>query len=231
MKYSGTIRAVVALASLVAAQLGAAETNKVLFLGNSITRHGPKPDIGWTGNFDMAATAEEKDFVHLVTAGLAKKWGAAPEVMVRNLAELERQYATYDVQEKLKEPAAFRADLIIVAIGENVPPFKDEDAQQQFAAKLREVLKHLKGERHPVLLVRSCFWPSTSKDKILREVCQETGGVFVDIGTIGKVEANYARSERTIAHAGVGSHPGDQGMKAIADAILAAISQQGKGSP
>ena len=33
------------------------------------------------------------------------------------------------------------------------------------------------------------------------------------------------RSERQIAHAGVGGHPGDRGMKAIADAIVGAIRE------
>jgi len=64
--------------------------SKVLFLGNSITKHGPKADIDWTGNWGMAASAETKDFVHLVTAALAAKSGEAPEVMVKNIADYER---------------------------------------------------------------------------------------------------------------------------------------------
>ena len=56
---------------------------KVLFLGNSITKHGPKADIDWSGNWGMAASAEAKDYVHLVTKALTDKAGAAPEVLVK----------------------------------------------------------------------------------------------------------------------------------------------------
>jgi hypothetical protein len=90
---------------------------KVLFLGNSITKHGPKGDIDWTGNWGMAASAESKDYVHLVTKALAEKQGAAPEVLVKNIADFEREYADYDIATKLKEVVDFQADLIILAIG------------------------------------------------------------------------------------------------------------------
>ena len=42
-------------------------TKRILVVGNSITRHGPNAEIGW-GNRDwgMAASAPEKDFVHLL---------------------------------------------------------------------------------------------------------------------------------------------------------------------
>lgn len=214
--------------AVLAAQLCGAQTHKVLFLGNSITKHGPKPDIGWTNNFGMAASAEEKDFVHLVTAGLAKKWGAAPETMVRSLVDFERGYAAYDATEKLKEPVAFGADLIVIAIGENVPGFKSDADKQQFAGKFLAVLTELAGNRHPAIFVRSCFWANATKDQILKQACQKIGGVFVDISPLAKDETNYARSERKIAHAGVANHPGDKGMKALADAILGAIDNPTK---
>ena len=39
--------------------IGRLPAGKVLFLGNSITLHAPKPDIGWTGNWGMAVSAED----------------------------------------------------------------------------------------------------------------------------------------------------------------------------
>lgn len=204
--------------------------HKVLFLGNSITRHSPAPAIGWTGNWGMAASIEEKDYVHLVTASLAKTTGSKPEIMVKNIADFERQYAKYDVAGKMKEPFAFEADLVILAIGENVPGLSSDEAKRQFEDSLTKLLQGLKANRQPMIVVRSCFWANQAKDQILKEVCRKAGGIFVDIGALGKVESNYARSERVFEHKGVAAHPGDQGMQAIARAIVDAVNnQQGKG--
>jgi hypothetical protein len=39
---------------------------KVLILGNSITWHPPGPDINWFGNWGMAASAADRDFLSLL---------------------------------------------------------------------------------------------------------------------------------------------------------------------
>ncbi|MCX6910622.1 MAG: right-handed parallel beta-helix repeat-containing protein, partial [Verrucomicrobia bacterium] len=201
-------------------------TIKLLFLGNSITRHGPKKDIGWSGNWGMAASAEEKDFVHLVARALGKTAGAAPELMIKNISEFERQYATFEAEAKLKDAFGFGADIIVVAIGENVPSLNSDEAKVQFAASLRKLLRGLKADKHPAFVVRSCFWPNQAKDQVLKQVCQEVGGSFVNIEQLSKDESNYARSERKFSHAGVAAHPGDKGMQAIGNAILRAINNQ-----
>lgn len=196
---------------------------KVLILGNSITRHGPSSKIGWTTDWGMAASAREKDFVHLVTSSLAKTTGTSPKVMIRNIAGFERQNGTYDPDAKLKDVIEFGADLIIVAIGENVPRLDSDKSKAQFAKSFRKLLTCLKSENNPTLIVRSCFWANQAKDEILRQGCGDAGGIFVDISKLGKDESNYARSEREFQHQGVAAHPGDRGMQAIATAILKAI--------
>jgi len=198
---------------------------KVLFLGNSITKHGPKADIDWSGNWGMAASAESKDYVHLVTKALTEKSGATPEVLVKNIADFERSYAGYDIATKLKEAVDFQADLIILAIGENVPGLKTPEDKAKLQESVTKLLTTLKGDRKPTILVRSCFWANAAKDEALRGACAAVSGIHVDISALGKDEKNYARSERPFKHAGVANHPGDQGMAAIAEALVKALAK------
>ena len=199
---------------------------KVLFLGNSITKHGPKADIDWSGDWGMAASAEARDYVHLVTQGLTVKAGAAPETMVKNIADFERAHAGYDIAGKLREAIDFQADLIIVAIGENMPALKTPEEQAAFQESVTKLLTTLKAGRHSVVLVRSCFWKNAAKDQALQKASAAAGGRFVDISALAGDEGNYARSERPFKHAGVANHPGDKGMAAIAAALLEALGKK-----
>ncbi len=199
---------------------------RILFLGNSITLHGPKADIGWTGNWGMAASSEDKDYVHLVTSAIARQAGSAPRIMVRNIADFERNYATYDVDGQLMDAFAFDPDLVVLAIGENVPALDSAEARAKFKSGVMNVLRCVLAKRHPLVVVRSCFWADAAKDQVLREACEETGGIFVDAGPLGRDPANAARSERAFTHDGVAAHPGDRGMKALADAIVQAVIQR-----
>ncbi len=216
---------IAALILACAAVQASAQTSyrKVLFLGNSITKHGPKADIDWSGNWGMAATAEVNDYVHLVTKALTEKAGAAPEVMVKNIADFERAYSGYDVAAKLKDAIEFKADLIILAIGENVPGLKTAEDKTKLEASVTTLLNALKAERKPTILVRSCFWANAAKDEALQQACTAVGGIYVNISSLSKDEANYGRSERPYKHAGVANHPGDKGMAAIAAALVKAV--------
>jgi len=199
---------------------------RILFLGNSITLHGPKADIGWSGNWGMAASSEDKDYVHLVTKALAEHTGSTPKIMVANIADFERNYATYDVELHMKDFFAFDPDLVVLAIGENVPALGSEEAQAQFKAGVIKILGCALGKRHPLVVVRSSFWSDPAKDQVLRAACQEADAIFVDAGPLGREAANAARSERSFTHDGVAIHPGDKGMKAIADAIVQGVMQR-----
>jgi hypothetical protein len=202
------------------------QARRILFLGNSITLHGPSAQVGWMNNWGMAASAQERDYVHVLVNSIAKLSGSRPEVQIANIADFERRYDAYDLDAGLKQHLDFKPDTVVVAIGENVPALTSEDAKTRFKAGFTRLLTALKKSGQPAIFVRSCFWPDKTKDDIMRESCTAVGGVFVDIGGLSKDESNYARSERSFAHAGVAGHPGDKGMKAIADALLKAMTSR-----
>jgi lysophospholipase L1-like esterase len=206
--------------------IGKLPASKVLFLGNSITLHGPAPSIGWTGKWGMAASAEDKDYVHLVTADITKAAGATPKTMVRNIADFERGHDKFDIAAEYKAELAFQADLIILAIGENVPDLSTDDARTQYATAFAKLLVELKKNGNPVIFVRSSFWANPAKDDIMRKASADAGATFIDISKLGSDPSNSASSERKIDHAGVAAHPGDKGMRAIANAIFTSIQQQ-----
>lgn len=213
-----------------AVHAGATQKERILFLGNSITLHAPAESIGWAGNWGMAASALEKDYVHLVVEALSEP-GAngiqAPQFMAQNIADFERQYAAYPVEERLREFIDFKPDLLILAIGENVPELASEESTTQFHDCVVKLLKAFQKSGNPMIVVRSGFWPSSNKDVVLKQAAGDAGAIFVDISELAKDESNYARSERPIAHAGVAGHPGDKGMKAIAGAIVNAVRKAG----
>ena len=205
---------------------GGLVAGKVLFLGNSITLHGPKPDIGWTGNWGMAASVEEKDFVHLLTADIGKAAGVVPKTMVRNIAGFERGFESFDAAKSLKEELEFDADIVVLAIGENVAALETDDARAGFAKAFAGLLSALNPKSHAAIIVRSSFWPDAVKDGIMRKASADAGVVFVDISALGADASNAASAERKIEHPGVAGHPGDKGMRAIADAIFAEMKKR-----
>lgn len=196
---------------------------KVLFVGNSLTLHGPKADIDWHGNWGMAASSQDKDYVHLVIKSLTTKQGLPPVTMIKNVAEFERAHANYDVAGKFADAAAFKADLVILCIGENVPALKTPDATAKYQEQVTALLRTLRSNPKAQVIVRSSFWANEAKDTAMRKACEAVGGTFVDISALSKDERNFARSERPFKHAGVANHPGDRGMAAIAEAIMKTI--------
>ncbi|MBS0204262.1 MAG: SGNH/GDSL hydrolase family protein [Planctomycetes bacterium] len=207
-------------------KLGTLPAGRVLFLGNSITLHGPAPAIGWTGNWGMAASAMDKDYVHIVTAEIAKSTGVKPETRVRNIADFERGYEAFDITSQFKAEFDFKADLIIIAIGENVAEPTTETARASYQAALGRLISTFQQHGHPTVFARSSFWPNASKDEILHKASADAGATFIDLSKLGHDASNAASAERKIEHAGVAAHPGDKGMRAIADEIIGAIKRQ-----
>ena len=129
---------------------------KVLVYGNSIALHAPKPDIGWTNNWGMAASAPERDFAHLVVAGLEAKLGRKADFRIRNLAVLERNFTTnVATVAEIAADANWKPDYVVVAIGENVRSLgkAEASAYRRFLADLARPFAAGGGEGRDALAV------------------------------------------------------------------------------
>ena len=95
---------------------------RILFVGNSITRHAPKPEIGWENDWGMAASKAEADYVHRVVNGLEKKYGKV-NFCIAQAAAWERDYPNgRQLLEAYYQTARdFSADWVVIRLGENMP--------------------------------------------------------------------------------------------------------------
>ena len=210
-------------------KVGTLKADRILFLGNSLTLHGPKAEIGWAGNWGMAASAQDKDFVHLLTAAIEARTGGRlvlkptpvdgtkPIENVLNIANiLEREYATYEAA-KVRKQLDWKANIVVLQCGENVPP-QGFDADV-FQKSLSALLNDLQAASNPQIFVTgNILWGNPGLDEIKRKVCAEDPAhrTFVDISAY----------QTDIPVNGPVGHPSDAGMKLIADTLLAAISQK-----
>ena len=190
---------------------------RVLVYGNSIALHGPKADIGWTNCWGMAASAAEKDFAHLVVAGLEKHLGKRADFRIRNLAVLERNFTTnIAAVADISADAAWKPDYVVIAIGENSPNIDKSNAAayRKFLADIARPFAD-SGAR---IVMRSPFWRNALKAECTAKAAAEVGAVCVDAGSLGSVDENKAIG--LFSHVGVANHPGDLGMRCLADLIL-----------
>ncbi|MBO4262544.1 MAG: hypothetical protein J5903_02025, partial [Clostridia bacterium] len=102
---------------------------KVLVVGNSILRHSPKADIGWNNDWGMAASAQDKDFVHRLYAKLTES-GKNVYMRIRQCAEWEVGFLNEGILKNYDGERDFRPDVFVFRLGENVaeqnkPLFKD----------------------------------------------------------------------------------------------------------
>lgn len=189
----------------------------VLFIGNSITWHLPKSEIGWPHNWGMAASQKDKDYVHLVLAGLEKKYGKV-NYCIAQLGKWEKQYWNDEILNNYEDAKNFKADIIICRLGENIWGVRDMLNEKPLYHKFDNMIKFFKVNSEAKVLVTDLFWEWKDIDKVIAEVIKNNNYLSVKIGDLGADDKCKALG--LFNHSGVAIHPGDYGMKKIAERIL-----------
>jgi len=220
------------IAGAAEVRLGNMKADKILFLGNSITAVPQRDLPTWWG---LSASTVAKDYVHLLVGALDAKTGGHLTLLpttahvthpingttgpcdsnVINVADVfERSYDSYDAS-KITKQLAWKADIVILQFGENIPPATFN--AESFKAGMKKLVADLKESSNPHIFVAShILGANPAVDEIKRSICAEdpTQRVFVDLSSVAKDPANM----------GAYAHPNDKGMALIADAIFQAIT-------
>ena len=194
---------------------------RILFIGNSITRHGPKPEIGWPHDWGMAASTAEKDYVHQTVAILEER-GLTVDYAFANFSRWEVNYWDDSVLSECDDFLRFEPDIVVIRIGENI-----------WSRAVREKLNEIDLHPHCELMVKSfakkgariimtdLFWPHEPIDSVICRVAEEGNYPLVHLGDLGVLDENKAIG--LFEHTGVAAHPGDLGMYRIAERIATEI--------
>ena len=197
---------------------------RILFVGNSITRHEVLEDIGWLNDWGMAASAKEKDYVHQVEARVLEKNQDAA-FCICQAADWECDYKNGEKMYPVYAPAReFDADIIVMRLIENCP--LEGFDKEIFKEEYLKLIQFLDPEGKAKVILTSSFW-KRSGDEVIRQIAEEKEWDFIYLGDLG--ERADMRADGLFTHSGVAHHPGDKGMEEIAERIWGKINQFLKG--
>ncbi|MBQ7913458.1 MAG: SGNH/GDSL hydrolase family protein [Clostridia bacterium] len=195
-------------------------TVNVLFIGNSITRHEPKPEIGWEHDWGMAASEKQKDYVHVAVKLLDEKFGKI-NYCIANCGEWELHYYDDGILQRWKKARDFRADILVIRIGENIYGAREQFDANPIAPHYAKMVEFFSANPNVKVVVTDLFWTSERIDGAICKVAEEKGYTLVRLNDLGEKDENKALGK--FWHGGVAAHPNDEGMRQIAERIVQAL--------
>ncbi len=194
---------------------------KVLVLGNSITWHPPGPDLKWFGNWGMAATAADKDFLSLLTKKI-KENNEQNEVLGRNVYPFERTYETIKLSE-FEDLKDFKADIIIIRFGENISE-TERAANPQLQVAVKAFVDYLADGRPVKVILTTPFWSNPGVNQNFLALSEQNKWPLIPLHDLSLTNENMALER--FENISVGSHPGDLGMERIASRIWIVLANE-----
>ena len=185
---------------------------RVLYVGNSITRHGPKPSMGWTNDCGMAASSIDKDYVHVNAVLVAEHDPKASFAYMNVAGTFERSFmeADWSPEKTFAEARAFNADRVVFFFGANVPKTYDADpssAARSFGDAVLALRDYLNASGKTKFYLSEGFYVRPVLDAEKKAAAAKRGDTYVRMDDI---------RTRTDTH-GRFNHPGDLGMRLIAE--------------
>ena len=212
---------------------------KILVIGNSITQHDPAVGKGWLGYWGMAATTPEKDYVHQL---LTKAEAANDNTQMKwvNISEFEKFFYNWNDTtqnpfnvSRYQEYVDFDADIVICTIGANINNSANEgdsgfESGQTFtAAHYQAIISHFNPDGDAEVIVGLTALLKDEIKTTINAAATEKSWPVVDMTNLSDDKYKAKANEQELKTAfgvdtidsGVLDHPGNEGMKAMADAL------------
>lgn len=190
---------------------GKGDIKSVLIFGNSIVQHGPAPQIGWTGNWGMAASTRDSDFVHLLISEIRAR-DTSVTFDYANIGGFEWKLDDYDYA---RVDTFATPDMLILRFSENV---NDSTAGNGALVRNYDKLIHkIDPDDRAVKVIVTGLWHRPNTHAILKQYAEQHGYIFVRNDDLLADSTNTASGLFT--NAGVAAHPSDKGMRRIKERI------------
>lgn len=189
---------------------------KILFAGNSITKHMPRPEIGWYKDCGMAASSAEHDYVHLIVDKIKEKYDPALSFCIAQVAEYEVSFFESTPERDYKLAKDFGADVVFMFYGANVPGAYDgmEDPPKTFEKAYEDMRNYLASPDSAVYHSMG-FYKRPKLEVEKKAVAEKYGDTYIDISEIRDLDESH----------GDFNHPSDLGMQMLADTFFAAMEE------
>ncbi|MCM1188185.1 MAG: hypothetical protein NC541_02690 [bacterium] len=192
---------------------------RILFVGNSITKHAPKESIGWFSDCGMAASCPERDYVHLLMEKV-RKYDENAAYAIAQVADFERSFQETDVEEAYRAAADFRAELALFFFGANVNKDYDRLSDEEraglpvtFGGAFEKLRNFLSNGGAAKVYIAEGFYSRPLLDREKRAVCEKYRDTYIPLGDIREKEETHGKF----------NHPGDEGMRQIAERFWEAM--------
>ena len=201
---------------------------RILFWGASTTKHQPNASLGWYGDWGMAASAEENDYVHKLVSYLEKEFYPSKvtyEVIAASTLDVDLTSCTdatkdwtkhvqyIEIEDTIKE---LKPNIIVTAMTGNMGADTPVDVAYNAYKQFYDMMYSYNPET--LIIAQHCGLSCKERnDKVIEKLDKDySDKVFYDYHVNPTMKLDPANLAPEFEHTGVAAHWGDKGHNLVA---------------
>lgn len=206
------------------------DTLTIFCIGNSVLQHGINADLGWFGNWGMAASASDKDYYSVMQKLFKEDFPDVKTEWHRSAAAGFERGITDNVNEDYNEliMGAFGSklmaavpDIITMQFGENT--HGASVTAESFAAAIEQCIDFCRKVNPDVKIILSTLAIGSENDKRSIGMKIAAANKGVPVVNLSQFNTPEHKALGLFEHSGVAGHPGDLGMQRIGETFYEVI--------